>query len=273
MHELGIERLCVFGMPPVEFVHLAADLGCRWIGIGTKTMRSYNPHGYSDWSLQDDPALRRAMRSAMDERQVGISLLEGFAVGPGRDVRMHERDLDMLCELGGSRINAASIDRDLNRTCDGFAMLAELAAARNIEVTIEIGPGPIANLRAALLAVRHVARSNFRLLIDTMHFFRLGSTLVELAAIDPGLIGYVQLCDAPRISLFQSYMDEALHERCVPGEGELPLRDVLALVPADVIVSLEVPQRSLAEAGVSPRDRVGACLAATRALMAECSGA
>ena len=34
MDRLGIEMLCVFGMPPVEYVHLVADLGCRYITTG-----------------------------------------------------------------------------------------------------------------------------------------------------------------------------------------------------------------------------------------------
>jgi hypothetical protein len=39
MNELGVERLCVFGMPPVEMVSLAADLGCTCVGIGLQAMR------------------------------------------------------------------------------------------------------------------------------------------------------------------------------------------------------------------------------------------
>jgi hypothetical protein len=31
MNRLGIELLSVFGMPPVEFLNLAADLGCQYI--------------------------------------------------------------------------------------------------------------------------------------------------------------------------------------------------------------------------------------------------
>ena len=34
MDRLGIEMLSVFGMPPIEFVHLTADLGCRYITTG-----------------------------------------------------------------------------------------------------------------------------------------------------------------------------------------------------------------------------------------------
>jgi len=132
----------------------------------------------------------------------------------------------------------------------------------------KIGPGPIANLAAALTAVRHVGKPNFRLLIDTMHFVRSGSGAVDIAALDANVIGYVQLCDAPLRSRHASYMDEALHERMVPGTGELPLLDILAALPKDVVIGLEVPQRSLAEAGVGPYERVGQCVEATRGLLA-----
>jgi hypothetical protein len=49
MNELGVERLCVFGMPPVEFVKLAADVGCSCVGINliptrfTMTLRPNHP--------------------------------------------------------------------------------------------------------------------------------------------------------------------------------------------------------------------------------------
>lgn len=269
MNRLGVERLCVFGMPPVEFVRLAAGLGCGFIGVGLTPMRYYNPHGYPDWSLRDDAGLRRDMVAAMADHGVRISLCEGFGVRRGADVRDYAGDLDLLCELGGDRINVASSDRDLGRTLDGFAALAEMAQARGIETTIEVGPGPISDLAAGLEAVRHVGQPGFKLLIDTMHFFRFGDSAAALAALDPGVVGYVQLCDAPRVSPFESYMEEALHERMTPGEGELPLLDALKALPRDLIVSVEVPQRSKAEAGMSAHERVGQCVAAARKLLAQ----
>jgi hypothetical protein len=33
MDQLGIGFLSMFGLPPVEFVDLAADLGCRYIMV------------------------------------------------------------------------------------------------------------------------------------------------------------------------------------------------------------------------------------------------
>lgn len=267
MHELGIERLCTFGMPPVEMVNLAADLGCRHVGIGQTAMLYYNPDGYPDWSLRDDPSLRRDLIAVMRERDVGIALLDAIALSPATGIAEHAADLDMLCELGGRRINAVSQERDRTRAFDGFAELAQMAGERGIEVVIEIGPGPVRNLEKALAAVAHVDRPNFRLLVDTMHYFRLGGTMADLAAIDPALIGYVQLCDVPPEPAFASYMEEALHERLVPGDGALPLRAFLAIVPQDVIVSVEVPQRSLAEAGIGPWERIARCLEGARALL------
>ena len=192
-----------------------------------------------------------------------------MGVRPGSDVGEYASDLDIIRELGARRINVASIDPDFSRTVDQFAKIAELADARGIETTIEIGPGPVPNLPAALTAVRHVGKSNFRLLIDTMHFFRSGSGAADIAALDPDVIGYVQLCDVPVISRHATYMDEALHERMVPGTGELPLIDLLTALPRQLVLGLEVPQRSLVEAGVGPHERVARCVAATRRLLAQ----
>lgn len=267
MHEIGIERLCVFGMPPVEFVCFTAQLGCTCIGIAPEALRDYNPHNYPDWSLRTEPALRREMVAAMRDTGVRISLFDGFAIAPGRAFGDIEPDLDLLCELGGERINLVGLDKDRERTFDGFAAVTEMAAKRGIEVTTEVGS--LLGLRTALRAVQHVAKPNFKLLLDTMHFFRFGSTLDDLAPIDPELIGYVQLCDAPWTSEFADYRDEALHERRCPGLGDLPLRALLRQVRAGVVVSIEIPQRSLAEAGLSPMERVRPCVEATRMLLSE----
>jgi sugar phosphate isomerase/epimerase len=264
---IGIERLCVFDLPPVEFVNLTADLGCRYIGIGLTSMGYYNPHGYPSWSLRDNAGLRREMLASMRDRGVSISLCEGFGVKPNGDVREYAADLDLVAELGCRRINVASVDRDVHRSFDQFAMLTAMGEPLGIETTTEVGVGPVRNLSAAIAAHRHVGRRSFRLLIDTMHFVRHGGSAAEIAALDPDVIGYVQLCDVPLVSTFTKYMEEALHERMVPGTGELPLLDILAALPSHLVLGLEVPQRSLAQAGEGPHERVGRCIKATRDLL------
>ncbi len=228
---LGIGFLGGFGLPPVEFVNLTADLGCRHMSAVVQG-GPLVPLGYPPFSLKDDAAHRRDMLAAMNHRGVTISLGDGFLVLPGADISRCATDLDVLAELGGSRINVVSLDPDLGRTFDQFAMLTDLAAQRGL-----------------------------------MHLVRSGSGAADVVAIDPGGIGYAQLNDTTLRPRIDNYMEEAMFERLVPGEGELPLHDILSALPADIVIELEVPRRSLALAGVSPIDRLRPCVEAARRLL------
>ncbi|CAN7154538.1 TIM barrel protein [Phenylobacterium sp. LjRoot225] len=268
MHKLGIEFISVFGMSPVELVGLAADLGCETISLGLAPLDA-NPHNYPPYSLTD-PVLRREFPAALRDRGVAFALAEGFFVLPGRDVSAYAADLDLMCEFGAERINTLCLDPDRTRGFDQLGALVEMAAARGLRTTLEFLPAsPVGDLAAAAAAVRHVGRPEFGVLVDAMHLMRSGGSAAELAALDPALIGYAQLCDVPLQRTDMSYADEAKYERMVPGEGELPLFDILAALPRDLVIGLEVPQRSLAEAGVGPHERLGRCVKAARDLLAK----
>ena len=267
MSRLGIELLSVLGMPPVEHVKLTAQLGCSHISTGL-TQLPFNPHGYPAWSLRDDASLRREMKAAMREYGVVIGLGEGFAVRPNQDLRDRQADFDLMAELGAERVGGVSMEPDLERTKDQFALLVEYAQQRGMNATIEFAPPhPVGNLAAALAIVKHVNRPNFRLLIDAMHFFRSGGSASQLAALDPKLIGYAQLCDVPLRPTIQDYMQEAMFARMLPGSGELPLAAFVRALPHDVPIGLEVPMRAQAEAGVSPYDRLLPAVVAAQALL------
>ena len=264
---LAIEYLSVFGLPPVEFVRLAAELGVACISTGLTAMplESLN---YPPFSLRDDAELRRDMRSAMDDCGVQISLGEGFLIVAGADCSAYAADLDLMRELGAPRINTLGLDPDRSRTFDQFAMLTDLAAERGMHTTLEMMPGSvIGDLDAAVAAVRHVGRPEFQLLIDTMHLVRSGADADDIRALDPTLIGYAQLSDMPVIDGIEDYLVAATFERMIPGTGTLPVEDILDALPRDVPVGLEVPMRSLAEAGVAPVDRLRPCVDAARALV------
>lgn len=267
--DIGIEFISVFGLPPVEFIGLAADLGCRFVGMGLAPMAG-NPHAYPAWSLREDAALRRETVAAMRDRGVTISLGEGFLVRPGTDVADAAADLDIMVELGVPLANILSLDPDLARGHDQLAKFAEMAGARDMQATLEFVPGmPIGDLPGTLAAVRHVGRDNFRVLIDPMHIFRSGATVADVAAIPPEEIGYIQLCDVPLVSAHANYADEARYDRLCPGKGELPLLELLKVLPRERAVGIEVPMLALAEAGVGPHARLGPCVEATRALIAQ----
>jgi sugar phosphate isomerase/epimerase len=268
MRPLAIGFLSVFALPPFEFVDLAADLGCRHISTVVHSVPLL-PLGYPPYSLRDDAALRTELLAAMDRRGVTITLGDGFLVLPDAEMSTYAADLDALAELGVPRINVVSLDPGLGRTFDQFAALTELAAQRGIQTLVEPVPGlTVGDLPTALAALEHVGKPDFRLLIDTMHLVRSGSGAADLAALNP-YIGYAQLNDTTLQPRTDNYLEEAMYERMVPGEGELPLHDILATLPTHIVLELEILQRSLALAGVSPVDRLRPCVEAARRLLSE----
>lgn len=266
-HPLGIELLTALGMGPVEHVALAADLECRAVSMGL-TQLPFNPHGYPSWSLREDAALRRELKAVMRERGIVISVAEGMDVSAEMDASERAADMDLFAELGALRINSADMGVERGRAFDQFAKLAEMARERGMEFSIEFCPAfTIRNLGEALEAVRHIGEGDATVLIDTMHFFRSGGTVRQIAELDPALIGHARLCDAPRKGS-GDYLQEAMRARMIPGEGELPLREFVDALPRGQRLGLEVPLFAEAESGRPARDYLAEIVTKTRELLA-----
>ena len=267
MRGLGIDFISAFALPPVEYVELAAELGAPTISMGLNRME-YNPEGYAPFSLREDKALRREVKAALAATGVEIGIGENLLVAEGPiDLDGWRADLDILSELGTRRVNSVSIEPDFAQNIDKYGALTELCQGYGIDVLIEFVPiFGVVDLQTARAVVEKLGAPNCGLVIDTMHCGRTGITAADLAQLPPELVGYIQLCDAPWKSELD-YIDEAMHERRVPGEGELPLREYLAALPRDVIVSLEVPDRPRAEAGQGPRERLAYALGKGREIL------
>lgn len=267
MNRLGVDFISVLGMPPVEFVALAADLGCGGISLALAPFTA-NPHGYPAWSLREDVRLRRDLGAAMADSGIELRNGEGFLIRPGSDVAASASDLDLMAEIGAQRVNILTIDPDPGRSHDQLARFAELARQRGLAVTLEFMAGmAIGTLAAALALIRGIGSANLSLMIDTMHLARSGGTPGQFAALDPVLVGYVQLCDVADRPLDAGYGEEARHNRLALGEGALPLTALAAAIPAGVPVGLELPMLARAEAGEGPRQRLAGSVALARQLL------
>jgi sugar phosphate isomerase/epimerase len=247
MERLGLDMQSVFGLPPVDYVNLAADLGCSHIAIGLTSL-PWNPLDFPTWSLRTDRELRQAFKRALDERGVVASVLAGFSLKSDVDVRDLAPDMDLAVELGVRQLASVGMDRDIARAHDQLAILTEMAAARGMEVVLDYAPHQVINsLEAACAALRHAGSPHALLSLDAMHVFRAGATVADIAALDPALIGYAQVCDVPNVPPHDDYAREATFERLVPGEGDLPLRDFVGALPPHVLIGIEVPNRTLAQ--------------------------
>jgi sugar phosphate isomerase/epimerase len=208
----------------------------------------------------------------MDDHDVSISLGEGLLIAPGIEVGSYAADLDIMAELRIPRINTVSLEPDRARTFDELAALTELAAARGIATCVEPVVGlSIADLPSAIAAVEYVNRDEISLLIDTMHVARFGASADDLRSIPAERIGYIQLSDTTMQRRMRHYAEEAMYERMAPGDGEVPLLDMLVALPEDRVVGLEIPMRASAEAGVSAYDRLLPCVNGARSLLAAAS--
>lgn len=266
---IGIDSVSVFGLPPIEYLDLAAGLGVSNIGLALEPVQPENPHGYPAWSLRSDAALRRDVIDAFRDTGISFALGEGFLGLPGTDADSFAGDLDLFRELGADRVCLLNLSDDLAEATALTAAFAELAAERNLPAVVEYSPGTaVDNLATTVDVVRHADNPNLTVLVDVMHFFRSGSSATELEGLQPGLIGYLQICDVPRVSTHDDYAFEALHDRLAPGQGDIPLAEFFAAAPDDVVVGIEVPRLDEARAGIGPNERLAPIVEATRALLA-----
>lgn len=235
----------MFGMPPVEHVRLAAELGCQTISTALAPV-PWRLECFPEWSLRTDKQLQRELRAALQDLGIVISLAEGFAIRAARDVRSCEVDLDIMVELGAEAVSTVCLDTDLARSEDQFAALWEMASARGMRLHLEFAPPHTVNtLTKARQLLATLGEGRATLVLDAMHFFRSGATLDDLAALPPHLIGYAQICDTTITQAEgEDYYHDACFNRMVPGEGELPLKEFVLGLPAQVPLGIEVPLRS-----------------------------
>ena len=97
--------------------------------------------------------------------------------------------------LGARYVNAICEDPDLSRLSDEFGRLAEEARPYAVRPVIEFMA--YRTVRTLDDAVAIAVGSGGGVLVDALHVQRCGVRLDALRAVDPGLISYVQLCDAP----------------------------------------------------------------------------
>jgi sugar phosphate isomerase/epimerase len=179
----------------------------------------------------------------MQAHNVAISDIEVVRVAADTNVQDYANAFEAGAELGARRVCINIDDAERARVIDCMSALCDLAAQFGLALDIEFMIWrPVARLEDAVDVVKSTGKANAFVLIDALHLIRSGGTIAQVAALDPALIGSVQLCDAPLASPPQlGVIDEARGNRLLPGEGELPLRELLATLSKDVPLSAEVP--------------------------------
>jgi sugar phosphate isomerase/epimerase len=265
----GIDQLCLFGLDPVEHVRLADELGCGWVSMAPKTMQE-NIEGYPPFDLATNAALRREVKAVLADTGIALGCGEGFLVLPGMDVGLYGAGLDAMAELGCAAINVLSVEQDKARAGEQIARLMGMVDARDMRTIVEFVPGLyFSALGQTLGLLDAMGKADVPVVIDAWHLFCSGGGAADVEAMDKSRFAYVQLCDTQPRPLDASYGVDAVYDRDAPGDGSLPIVELLKVVPDGCTLSFEVPQKAKALAGVPIHERMRHCLDNTKRLLAE----
>jgi sugar phosphate isomerase/epimerase len=114
---------------------------------------------------------------------------------------------------------------------DYFGRFCDQAQATGVRVDLEFIPHfGIRTLTDAWNIVREANRANGGILLDTWHFMRSNSDMSLLETIPAQTIVNVQLADGPIKPRGATIDDDAILYREMPGEGELPILDILKIL-------------------------------------------
>lgn len=232
---IGLEHLTLLDLAPPEFVSVAASAGFGAVGLRIAPVTP----GEEPWPMSaGSPMLAETARRCAG---AGITVLGVEAIRLVPRVAPYEPFLEAAAELGARHVNAVCEDPDLERLSDHFAELVRRAEPYGVRPVIEFMA--YRSVRTLASAVSIAGRSGGGgILVDALHVRRCAADLGQLAAVDPALIAYLQLCDAP-LAPPTDEVTEARAGRLLPGAGELPLHDLLAAVPGGIPVAVEVPHQ------------------------------
>jgi sugar phosphate isomerase/epimerase len=180
------------------------------------------------------------------------------------DAQEHLPLIEAASLVGARRIKLVCDTRDHVRAAALLAELARLAQPFGLTLDLEymVFSG-VRSLEEASAIVTAASTPNLKILVDALHWVRAGDSMADLRG-SPHL-GYVQLCDGPLVGPEDrdGLIQEARTRRLVPGQGEFPLRALLAAMPEDCVASVEVPLPPRRE----PRAHARHLLEATRRLI------
>ena len=106
--------------------------------------------------------------------------------------------------------------------------------------------------------------------MDALHYARSPGGPAAVAAIPRGLLHYGQICDAPAEipATVEGLIHTARQERLLPGTGGIDITGMLRALPADLPLSVEMPNIRLAPAR-GPLNWAKDCLTASKKLAEE----
>lgn len=225
--------------PPAAVV-LAGKLGYQAIGV---RIAPAAPGGDFSPLARDTAMLRDTVRRIGDS---GVFVFDVEIARLGAQSKLDDFAplLEAAGELKARAILVAGDDPDEARLTDLFAQFCRAAAPYGVTADLEFMPWTaVKNAQAALRIVTNAGEPNGRVLVDALHAARSATKLDDIANLPKRLLGYAQMCDAP--AGVPKTDEELIHTarcaRLIPGTGGIDLGGLVRALPAEIPLSLEIP--------------------------------
>jgi sugar phosphate isomerase/epimerase len=258
---LGLAHLTALELSPPALVTEAARAGFASVGLRVVPATTGGPA----YPTRVGTEAHRAIKQILTAEGIRVSDIEFIQLTPEVDVQAFAGVFEAAADLGAISVTVSGDDHDHARLTAHFAELCDLAIAFGLRVDLEFMRWrAIGALPQALAIVRAANKSNGAVLVDALHLTRSGGKAADLISISGEWLRAAQICDAgaDAPSTEAAIIAEAREGRLPPGEGSLPLGDLLAALPADAFLSVEMPMPALAT-----RPRIAAAHDATRRLL------
>jgi len=261
MTDLGLAHLTALDLAPVALAAEAARAGFSFIGLRVIPVTAGGPA----YPARVGTDAHRELKRSLAGEGVRLNEIEFVQLTPRVDIPALAGLFEAAADLGAVAVIASGDDDDPVRLTAHFADLCDLAQQFGLRVDLEFMRWrAIGSLPQAEAIVRGAGKANGTILVDALHLHRSGGKPGDLISIPAHHLRAVQICDAvaDMPASDAAIIAEAREGRLPPGEGALPLGELLEALPADAILSVEMPLPALAV-----RARLATAFNATRRLL------
>jgi sugar phosphate isomerase/epimerase len=226
--------------PPIEFVEAAAAAG--YDAVGLRLARSPL---FPFYPVVGNAPLVRELKLILTSSGMSVLDILTFYLQPTTEVEAFAPALELGAELGARYALVAGDDAEWARLRGNLGQFCDLAAQFGISAALEFAViRPLATLSQALRLLSELGRKNGVICLDPVNFVRGGGSAAFLRGLEPRLFPYAQMSDgvlAPGEPDLSKLGRMSPNERRMPGDGTLPLRQILDALPLGLPLSVEIP--------------------------------
>lgn len=262
MKPLSLAHLTIADATPSELALAAAEAGFGAVGL---RITGFTPEGAGPDLIGRRDRIR-SLRGILGDGGLSVTSICTYRLVAERVVADYAAVFEACREIGAGTVLITCFIEDREQAFDMIAALAALALEFGLKLGLEfLKTSALRSLDSAEALRRDIGASNIGHIIDALHLCRCGHEPSDLAKLKPASVYGVQICDASLAAPSRDLAAAEVRNRLYPGEGELPLFDLLDSTGPNAWIEIEAPKAE--HAGLSMASRAKLAFASGRALM------